>query len=102
LYHYGYTKVEQLTLTEVEQLKEVPGFSEEKSIEIKANAQKLIDSGKLDEMRKHYLETERKASQDPNKMSADAVFERLKAEVKAHEERAKSEEKTADSGQATE
>jgi N utilization substance protein A len=102
LYHYGYTKVEQLTVTEVEQLKEVPGFSEEKSIEIKANAQKLIDSGKLDEMRKHYLETERKASQDPNKMSSDAVFERLKAEVKAHEERAKSEEKTADSGQATE
>ncbi|NBT59260.1 hypothetical protein EBT16_10800, partial [bacterium] len=102
LYHYGYTKVEQLIATEVEQLKEVPGFSEEKAIEVKANAQKLIDSGKLDEMRKHYAETEKKASQDPNKMSADAVFERLKAEVKAHEEREKEEEKVSDSAGVTE
>ncbi len=45
-------------------------------------------------MRKQFSESERKASQDPNKMSADAVFERLKAEVKAHEEREKSEEKS--------
>jgi N utilization substance protein A len=92
LYHYGYTKVDQLLVTDVEQLKEVPGFTQEKAIEVKANAQKLIESGKLDEMRQHYLDLERKASQDPNKMSADAVFERLKAEVKAHEEKEKSEE----------
>jgi len=92
LYHYGYTKVDQLLVTDVDQLKEVPGFTQEKAVEVKANAQKLIESGKLDEMRQHYFDLEKKASQDPNKMSADAVFERLKAEVKAHEEREKTEE----------
>jgi len=101
LYHYGYTKVEQLLVTEVEQLKDVPGFTEEKAKEIKVNAQTLIDSGKLEEMKKKFAETERKASQDPNKMSADAVFERLKAEVKAHEEREKEEGSTQTSSETS-
>ncbi|NDC25443.1 MAG: transcription termination factor NusA, partial [Proteobacteria bacterium] len=101
LYHYGYTRVEQLVGADVTQLKDVPGFTEDKANEVKVNAQKLIDSGKLEEMRKHYSETEKKASQDPNKMSADAVFERLKAEVKAHEQREKTEETQVSSDEAS-
>lgn len=85
LYHYGLT-VEQISNSDVNELAQVPGFSPEKAAEIKENAGKLISSGQLAEMRRQMLEAERLAVQKA-KTSSDSVFERLKAEVKAHQER---------------
>ncbi len=94
LYHFGFT-VEQVASVELANLMTVPGFNEEKAKEIKENAAKFMSSGKLAEMATKLNEAARLASA-PIKPSTDDVFARLKAEVKAHEER----KKTADSESA--
>ncbi len=93
LYQHGQT-VERLAAADLVQLAAVPGFSAEKAAEIKTNAQAMIASGKLAEMKKQLLDAE-KAAVAAAKMNSDAVFERLKAEVKAHAEKEKSEGETA-------
>jgi transcription termination/antitermination protein NusA len=89
LYHFGFT-VEQIANAEVAQLLTVPGFNEEKAKEMKEAAIKLIASGGLSEAKLAQAQAPQTSSQ-PSKMSTDQVFERLKAEVKAHEERARTE-----------
>lgn len=93
LYQHGYT-VEQLASSDGAALGQVPGVNPEKAIELKANAQKMIDSGKFAEIRKHQAEAA-KAAAEKSKMSTDEVFARLKAEVKAHQEREKTENNEA-------
>ncbi len=93
LYHFGFT-VEQLVNVEIPNLMTVPGFTEEKAKEIKENAAKFISSGKLAEMAAKLNEAARLAAVAA-KPSTDDVFARLKAEVKAHEDRKKSSENTA-------
>ncbi len=88
-YHYGLT-VDQLAQADVAQLAQVPGFNEEKATEIKANAATMVSSGKLAEMKKQLLDAE-KAAVAAAKTNSDAVFERLKAEVKAHVEKERTE-----------
>jgi len=85
LYHFGFT-VEQLEKADIAALAAVPGFNEEKAKEIKENAAKAISSGKLAEMVQQLNEAA-KTPTTPAKPSTDEVFERLRAEVKAHEER---------------
>ncbi len=84
LYHFGFTTVDQLVHAEIAVLSTVPGFTEEKAKEIKANAETFKNSGKYDEMKKRHAEIV-KGSQGERKMSSDALFEKLKAEVKAHQ-----------------
>jgi hypothetical protein len=100
LYHFGMT-VEEIAKAEPSVLATVPGFSLEKAEEIKKNAQLLIDSGKLAEMKQKQAEAQR-AAKEQSKVSSDAVFERLKAEVKAHQAKEKSEEAAAEAPAATE
>jgi N utilization substance protein A len=88
LYHFGFT-VEQLAESDPATMTGIPGLTEEKAKEIKENAQKLISSGKLKEMVDQMNEAA-KAASGPGKPSSDDVFARLKAEVKAHEERKRS------------
>jgi transcription termination/antitermination protein NusA len=88
LYHFGFT-VEQVSEAEITALTAVPGFTEEKAKEIKANAAILISSGKLAEVVKEQNEAA-KLPLSAAKPSSDEVFARLKAEVKAHEERKRS------------
>jgi transcription termination/antitermination protein NusA len=90
LYHYGLT-VERLASADLKQLVQVPGFNEEKAAEIKTNAAAMIASGKLAEMKKQLLDAE-KAAVQAAKTNSDAVFERLKAEVKAHAEKERTSE----------
>lgn len=85
LFQFGYT-VEGLLTADSSQLTGVPGMTEDKAKEIKENAKKLIESGKLSEMRMKQQEAA-KAAQAAPRTSTDAVFEKLKAEVKAHQQR---------------
>jgi len=88
LYHYNLT-VEQISEAEPAEMTQVPGLTEEKAKEIKAAAKELISSGKLAQM-KQVLAAQEKAiiaQAQQAKASADQVFERLKAEVKAHKQR---------------
>lgn len=89
LYQHGYS-VDQVASADPTVLTQVPGVSAEKAVELKANAQKMIDSGKLSEMRKTQAEAARAAA-EKSKLSTDEVFARLKAEVKAHQEREKTD-----------
>ncbi len=93
LYHYNMT-VERLATADIAQLAQVPGFSEDKATEIKAGAAAMIASGKLAEMKKQMMEAD-KAAVAAAKTNSDAVFERLKAEVKAHAEKEKTEDQAA-------
>ena len=85
LYHFGYT-VEQLAQADLVALAAVPGCTEDKAKEIKENAATLISSGKLNEVKLQQSEAA-KAAVAQSKLSTDEVFARLKAEVKAHQER---------------
>ena len=95
---YGLS-VEQIAGAEPAALAAVPGFTEEKATEIIEGAKEFISSGQLAEMKKAFAEiaekTARVTGKPGSKLSADAVFERLKAEVKASEEKA--QEESADS-----
>lgn len=86
LYHYGYT-VEQLAQADEVALAQVPGCNTEKASEIKKAAADLINSGKLASIRKELAESAQKAAAAAPKLSTEDVFARLKAEVKAHEEK---------------
>lgn len=89
-YQYGYS-VEQIAGGEIEVLTQVPGVSSGKAAELKQAATVLVASGELVKLRQAQLEAA-KALQTNAKLSADQVFERLKAEVKAHEERSQKQE----------
>jgi N utilization substance protein A len=96
LYHYNLS-VEAVAQADVTELSGVPGFSVEKAQEVKEAAARLIASGKLTEMKRKIQEEERATieKQQQARFSADAVFERLKAEVKAHQQRQKTDEPEA-------
>lgn len=94
LYHFGYN-VEQLAEADIDQLKQVPGCNEDKAKEIKENAKKFIESGGLAVAKQKIAEAE-KAAAAQAKMSSDAVFERLKAEVRAHQEKERSATQSGD------
>jgi N utilization substance protein A len=89
LYHCGMT-VEQIAAAEVETLVGVPGVTAEKAAELKDGAAKLMLSGKLLELKKQMAEADKNAAAPP-KSTSDALFEKLKAEVKAHQQRERSE-----------
>ena len=99
LYHFGYT-VEQIATAEPSALATVPGVTEEKGVELKANAQKYIDSGALAKAKAEIAEEER-AAIEKGKLTSDAVFERLKAEVRAHQERERTTPPAADPASET-
>lgn len=99
LYQHGYT-VEQIVQAEMPALMQVPGINEEKAKELKENAQKMISSGKLAEVKKQQAEA-MKAAASQAKMSTDEVFARLKAEVKAHQAKEKQTEEAAAAPKAT-
>jgi N utilization substance protein A len=84
-YQFGYG-VEQIAGAEISALTEVPGCSEEKAAEVKAGAAAFISSGEFEKLRVSQLEAQ-KALQSSSRLSSDQVFERLKAEVRAHEEK---------------
>jgi len=92
LYHYGYTP-EQIVRSESAALMTVPGISEDKIEGLKKSAQALVESGKLNQMRSEQFAREKQIQGAANaaRMSGDAVFEKLKAEVKAHENKQKEE-----------
>jgi transcription termination/antitermination protein NusA len=96
LYHYNLS-VDQVAQADVNELAQVPGFSLEKAEEIKAGAAKMIASGQLAEMKKKMQEEERATMEkhQASRFSADAVFERLKAEVKAHQQKQKTDDEAA-------
>lgn len=85
LYQLGYS-VEEVSSIELAQLAQVPGLSEEKAREIQQAAKALIASGKLAEMQTKFAEVN-KAQASQSKLSNDAVMEKLKAEVKAHQQK---------------
>jgi transcription termination/antitermination protein NusA len=91
LYQYGMT-VEDIVAADPASLATIPGFTVEKAEEVKKNAQAFIDSGKFAEMRQKQAEAQR-AAQERSKTSSDAVLERLRAEVKAHQAKERSEAK---------
>lgn len=93
-FHYGLS-VDQIAQAEPAALTQVPGFSAEKSAEIIQNAKAFMASGKYQEMKKQIAEAERAAAAASTKMTADAVFERMKAEVKAQAERKRTDESSA-------
>lgn len=103
LYHYSLT-VDQIASAEADELAEVPGISLEKAAELKTKAAELISSGKFAEMRKQIAAEEKAAiaASQPARSSTDAVFERLKAEVKAHQQRQKTEAGTQSDAKAEE
>ncbi len=95
LYHFGFT-VEQILSAEIPAIVAVPGFSEDKAKEIKEKAAVLVSSGKLAELKKAQFEASKGSTQ--TKLSTDEVFARLKAEVKAHQEK----ERASQAGAAAE
>ncbi len=92
-FHYGLS-ADQIAGAEPAALAQVPGFTVEKATEIIANAKAFLASDKYKELKKEIAAAEA-AAHASSKMSADAVFERLKAEVKAQKERTKAEEPAA-------
>lgn len=91
-YQYGYS-VEQIAHSEPSQLLTVPGVTEEKGKELKQNALLFIESGKFKELEQKLVEKENvKGPGGPGqKASSEDVLARLKAEIKAHEPKKKSE-----------
>lgn len=85
LYQLGYS-VEEVSTIELAQLAQVPGLNEEKAKEIQENAKKLIQSGKLQEMQTKFAEVNKNQA-NQSKLSNDAVMEKLKAEIKAHQQK---------------
>lgn len=85
LYQLGYS-VEEVASIDLAHLAQVPGLSEEKAKEVQENAKKLMQSGKLSEMQAKFAEVN-KAQANQSKLSNDAVMEKLKAEVKAHQQK---------------
>ncbi|MBI4405230.1 MAG: transcription termination/antitermination protein NusA [Deltaproteobacteria bacterium] len=98
LYHFGYT-VEQIKAADLDALAAVPGLNAEKAKELQASAEQLIESGKLKEIMENAAK-EQQAQEAQAKLSTDQVFERLKAEVKAHEERSRAADAESKSAQA--
>lgn len=95
-FHYGLS-VEQIAGADPAALAQVPSFNEDNSPGVIEGAKQLIASGKLDEMKREFEEAaeKEKAGSVGRKLSADAVFEKLRAEVKAHEEKNKDSETEA-------
>lgn len=97
-FHYGLT-VDEIAQAEQSALAEIPGFTPEKAQEVIEGAKKLKSSGRLDEIKKEMAEALRQSEgqqEAASKATSDAVFERLKAEVKAHEEKSRVEEESVE------
>lgn len=90
LYQYGFT-VEQLVSNEVAVIATVPGFTEEKARDVQEKAKELLASGKYAEEKAKQLEAAKASQMGGPKRSKSAVDEQLKAEMKALQEKEKSE-----------
>lgn len=96
-FHYGLS-AEQLAEAEPAALAEVPGFTPEKAAAIVEGAKQFVESGKYQEMKQAFAaeaEKEREKgakAAEAARLSKDEVFARLRAEVKAHQEREKDDE----------
>jgi len=90
LYQYGFT-VEQLANNEVAVIATVPGFSEEKAKDVQDKAKDLIASGKYAEEKAKQMEAAKATQAMGVKRSKSAVDEQLKAEMKALQEKEKTE-----------
>ncbi len=94
LYQFGYS-VEQIAAAETNALLEIPGLTSEKAEEIKVGAAEALKSGKVEAVRKEWaqkLQQSMAAAATSRKSASDVVFDKLRAEVKAHEERKKNQE----------
>ncbi|MFM8313044.1 MAG: transcription termination factor NusA [Deltaproteobacteria bacterium] len=89
LYQYGFT-MEQLANNDVAVIATVPGFNEEKAKEVQDKAKELIASGKYAEVKAKQQELLRMQA-GPGRRSKSAVDEQLKAEMKALQEKEKTE-----------
>ncbi len=89
LYQYGFT-MEQLANNDVAVIATVPGFNEEKAKEVQDKAKELIASGKYAEVKSKQQELLRMQA-GPGRRSKSAVDEQLKAEMKALQEKEKTE-----------
>jgi transcription termination/antitermination protein NusA len=89
LYQYGFT-MEQLCTTDVAVIATVPGFTEEKAKEVQQKAKELIASGKYAEAKNKQIEAA-KNFQVGGRRSKSALDEQLKAEMKALQEKEKTE-----------
>ncbi len=87
-YQAGYS-VENVATAPIENMIQVPGCTEDKAKEIQAAAKAYIESGNYTVAKDRMAALEREASKGPRAGGSDALFERLKAEVKAHQEKEK-------------
>jgi N utilization substance protein A len=90
LYQYGFT-MEQLANTDVAVIATVPGFNEDKAKEIQQKAKELIASGKYGEAKAKQVEAAKAFQGTGGRRSRSAVDEQLKAEMKALQEKEKTE-----------
>lgn len=92
-FHCGLS-VEDIAHAEVGALAQIPGFNAEKAKEVIDGAKKLVSSGRLEELKREVSQVSQAqpAEEPPARLSNDKVFERLKAEVKAHEEKRRSDD----------
>lgn len=102
LYQFGYAEVSTIANADIAQLATVPGFNEEKATEIKAAAGQFISSGKHKEMVDRLNQAAKEANAAARPPSTDEVFARLKAEVKAHEDKKRAETPAASEGSGAE
>lgn len=105
LYHHGYD-VESLAAAEVPTVAMLPGVGEEKAKELKESAAQFIASGEYAKAKAELAEkfaampaptrTGAEGGAPARKLSADELFQKLKAEVRAQEarDRAEAEGKT--------
>jgi N utilization substance protein A len=92
LYQYGFT-MEQIANSDAAVIATVPGFNEEKAKDIQEKAKELLASGKHAEAKAKQLEAQ-KAQSVGVKKSRSAADEQLKAEMKALQEKEKTEAET--------
>lgn len=91
LYQFGFAEVGAIANADLAQLATVPGFNEEKAKEMKEAAGQFINSGKHKEMQDRLNQAAKEANAAARPPSTDEVFARLKAEVKAHEDKKRAE-----------
>lgn len=95
-YQAGYT-VDNVASAPIENMIQVPGCTEEKAKEIQAAAKAYIASGSYAAAKERMAQLEKEASKGP-RAGSDALFERLKAEVKAHQDKEKATQETENKG----
>ncbi len=90
LYQYGFT-IEQLANNDVAVIATVPGFNEEKAKDVQGKAKELIASGKYSEAKAKQFEAAKATQMSGGKRSKNNLDEQLKAEMKALQEKEKTE-----------